>query len=427
MDHNYQNDYGPCQITNKMINYLTVNPFGINYGNFIVPTTLCALFLSNCVFGSKFELYYKLSNVVYQFTISMYNVEYLLHVRKLINQTQIQFVNEYITYFDNLMFKYKLIEPYKLNEPEYITIPPETLFTSFIKENKSSELNNKLIEEPKYVTIPLETLFMSSVTKSSIILNENTQQIKYTNISLNTLFKSCSISHIKLNNEDIVMYKKSVDDDSIQTLDKLTLSYYKISGIEKVFSKLHTKNMNNDIYILGIGYGNRNGQDWDIQPYISESVLQIKNNKKYDEPFDEAALRGLMEECSLKLIDPLSITDYKSIQSDNSTIYSINAKHCIGCNPQKLSVNNSNVNKDNKKKKAGVVIYGQYEDLEPLLNVCYPYDETENISYYGIIPLNLLKNRYHYSSNGCNLEISSSLGNIQTAFVKKFAGVYTKK
>ncbi len=453
MNPYYHDDYGPYHIQNKMIDYLMINHNEIQHDKFISPINLCALFLSNCVFGSKLELYYKLFNIIYQFTLSMYNIEYLLCVRNLIGQSQIQLVNEYIIYFDKLMFEHKLIEPYRLNElifehkliepdklneinikhkliepnklsegdnTKYVTILPETLFMSCVK-SPTIEANELTVERSKYTNISVETLFMSFVDSAPKTSNINIQQNKYTNISLDTLFKSCS--NIEM---DIVLYKKSLNNDNIQMLNTLILSYYKICGIEQTFNKLHTQNINNNIYILGIGYGNCNGQDWDIQPYISESVLRIKNNKNYNEPFNEAAIRGLMEECSLKLIDGLSIDDYKSIQRDNSTIYSINAKDCIGCNPNKLSVNNNNINKDNKNKKAGVVIYGYYEDLESLLNVCYPYDEMENISYYGIIPLNLLKNRYHHSNNGCNLEISSSLGNIQSAFVKKFTNVYTK-
>ena len=349
------------------INYLSIDPAIIQDSTFIIPPILCKIFLSNNIFGNKKSLYYKSSNKIFRFAISMYKLEYLLSVRKLISEEKISFVNIYVTYFDELLLEHNLIN---------ITILQELKSEIILEPN----LTTQILPNLKTISIPI------SISKE-IIQKPN----------------------------DIIMYKKRINHNDIQKCHKLLLSGYKISGIDEVFDKLHKQNIDNNIFILGIGYGVPNKKDWDIQPFLSESILK---GIHHNEPFEEAAMRGLFEELSIQLID-LNLLDNNEYQhNENTMIYSIRAKNCTSCDSEYF-VNNY-TNNDNRKKKVGIVIYGLYEELESLLKVCYPYDKTEKISYYGIIPLNLLHNRFKNIPENKNLEIISSLGNIRTKLVNKY-------
>jgi hypothetical protein len=351
-----------------MIDYLSIDPTSIQDGKFVIPFKLAKLFLSNDVFGSKTSLYYRSSNTIFRFTISMYNIEYLLSVRKLISEEKIQLVNHYVSYVDELLFELNLINITNLYE-----------------------LNSELILKDTQINITKPDVNIYT-PKVNLISNKIVQKIN-----------------------DVIMYKKYINCNTIQKCHRLLLSGYKISGIEEVFDILHKQNVNNNMFILGIGYGICNKKDWDIQPFLSESVLK---GRKYDEPFKESAVRGLFEELSIQLMDVNLLDNNEYQHNENTMIYTICAKDCIACNS--IPYVNNYTNKDNYKKKVGVVIYGLYEEVEQLLKVCYPYDKTEKISYYGMIPLNILNNRYQNITGNKNMKIISSSGIIKNKLLDQY-------
>jgi hypothetical protein len=238
------------------------------------------------------------------------------------------------------------------------------------------------------------------------------------------------------------IYVKHLSDKNIRPSSTLMISGHKYAGAFKMFKNLQKLDVNDEFYVLCVGYGlisnnhikndkityiNYNSLDfgeeynYDAEPFAGGSVKYklSKNGTQKLESDDEAIHRENYEEIGRMLTKEYFQKKHIYRQNQKITYYFTTPKDYEVYGYENNNFKNPYDTQESYKSVKSI-IYGKVDEMYDFLKTCEPTDNEEMISYYALIKLSELIKVYDKIGKKTVITIKYDGDKMETNIMPKF-------